>query len=192
MKKTPRVQQTRHSLAPWNRSHAARRDVWCEASRRGLGCCLLSCRWDAVDVIGIDAYYHLDGATVAELTGAWQPYVQLAEQLHRQYNRTVAFTEIGYCSGHCSRHHTPGGNDYERHAMHYQAVFEAFRAKSWFEGAFWWNWDTDPGAFARDDCLTPQWKPAEDILRRYYRATHPKPPRPTQPAQCIGDGKCTC
>ena len=55
------------------------------------------------------------------------------------------------------------------------------------------NWDTDPGSFkGDDDCLTPQFKPAEDVLRRYYRTTAPKPSPPSFPALCIGDGKCTC
>ena len=59
-------------------------------------------------------------------------------------------------------------------------------------GAFWWNWDTDPGSFENDDCLTPQFKEAEDVLRKYYRATQSKPAPPASKAQCIGVGKCTC
>ena len=57
--------------------------------------------------------------------------------------------------------------------------------------AFWWNWNTDPGAFTADDCLTPQFKPAEDVLRKYYRASLPKP-TPVGTALCIGEGRCTC
>ena len=80
------------------------------------------------------------------------------------------------------------------HALQYQAVFEAFRDESYFSGAFWWNWNTDDGHFApgTDDCLTPQNKPAEDVLRLYYRATAPKPPPSETAATCIGAGKCTC
>ena len=36
-------------------------------------------------------------------------------------------------------------------------------AEHWFEGAFWWNWNTDDGSFEGDDYLSPQWKPAEDV-----------------------------
>lgn len=147
--------------------------------------------WDAVDLIGIDAYYGIDGETVAEKVLGWAGPKALGAKLHAQYNRPVAYTEIGYCSGECSRDHTPSVADYARHAVQYTAVFEAFRDVPWFAGSFWWNWDTDPGAFVLDDCLTPQLKPAEDVLRRYYRATAPKP-EPVGEAVCIGDGKCTC
>jgi hypothetical protein len=148
--------------------------------------------WDVLDVVGVDAYYPIPGDTLPELVNGWQQYVAIAERLHTQYGKNVTYTEVGYCSGRCSRTHTPGQGDYDRQALRFQAVFEAFRGKGWFLGAFWWNWDTDPGAFRRDDCLTPQSKPAEDVLRTYYRATQPEPKPPGFPAQCIGDGKCTC
>ena len=104
----------------------------------------------------------------------------------------VALTEIGYCSGQCSRKHTPSAADYAAHQTHYEAVFEAFRgSEAWFLGAFWWNWVSDPGAFEQDDCLTPQGKPAEDSLRRYYRTTQPKP-QFVGTAACLGNHRCTC
>mmetsp|Transcript_12773 Transcript_12773/g.38319 ORF Transcript_12773/g.38319 Transcript_12773/m.38319 type:complete len:359 (+) Transcript_12773:577-1653(+) len=147
--------------------------------------------WDAVDLIGIDGYYKIPGDTLAEMVNSWATHVNLAARLHAQYGKPVAFTEIGYCSGRCSRNHTPSAADYAFHALQYSAVFEAFREAPWFAGSFWWNWDTDPGAFALDDCLTPQQKPAEDVLRLYYRATSPKPP-PVGTASCLGVGRCTC
>eukprot|EP01052_Picozoa_sp_SAG31_P001026 SAG31_NODE_33_length_32018_cov_69.763088_10_plen_511_part_00 len=180
--------------------------------------------WDAVDVIGIDAYYNVDGYNLGDMVEAWQPYVERARQLHEQYNKPVLFTEIGYCSGHCSRAHVPVSSDYAAHAQHYEAVFEAFRNASvvggsgqqfrmnpgsyepesnapqlrlesgWFLGSFWWNWNTDDGRYGSgsDDCLTPQWKPAEQVLRKYYRATQPQPQPPLGPALCMGAGRCTC
>lgn len=147
--------------------------------------------WDAVDVIGIDAYYKIAGDTLEEMVAGWADAIALGEKLHTQYDRPIAYTEIGYCSGKCSRTHTPTKANYERHAMQYTAVFEAFRGVRWFAGCFWWNWNTDPGAFDGDDCLTPQQKPAEDVLRTYYRARSPKP-LPVGVAVCAGAGKCTC
>ena len=49
----------------------------------------------------------------------------------------------------------------------------------WRSGAGW-NWNTDPGHFTGDDCLTPQLKPAEDVLRKYYPRHH---------AQAAGAGR---
>ena len=151
--------------------------------------------WDAVDVIGIDAYYGTSGNTTLELAYSWAAHKRLARDLSRRYGKRVAFTEVGYCSGQCNRDHDADSTDYERHAVHYAALFEAMRGEQdWFLGAFWWNWNTDD-ALSRgglDDCLTPQWKPAEDVLRRYYRATAPKPQPPDRPPLCVGPGLCTC
>lgn len=149
--------------------------------------------WDAVDVIGLDAYWLLNGSTSGDLVAQWKPHVAYARALARQHGKRLIFTEIGYCSGRCERTHTPSATDYESQAAHYSAVFEAMRGEeSWFDGAFWWNWNTDDGANDGDDFLSPQWKPAEDVLRAYYRAVQPKPPAPAQGAVCMGAGKGTC
>ena len=58
---------------------------------------------------------------------AWKPHIALGAKLSRQYRKPVAFTEVGYCSGHCKRSHRPSSGDYQTHAQHYQALFEAFR-----------------------------------------------------------------
>ena len=185
--------------------------------------------WDAVDVIGIDAYYKLKGgSSVAEMTASWRGAPrEIALSLHAQYGKPIAYTEVGFCSGTCSRTHTPDANDYYKHAAKYAALLEAYRGdEAWFWGgkrggetlsfplasrcvitlthtalpcsssfsshsAFWWNWDADDGSFVADDCLTPQRKPAENVLRQYWRATLPIPPA-TAVARCIGVGTCTC
>ena len=148
--------------------------------------------WDALDVIGVDLYDQIAGDTVEEMVKSWQPYLKILESMHRQYRRPVLFSEIGYCSGtHCDRAHNATPAALQRQADHYEALFLAAAGKDWILGAFWWNWDADP-AFARgDDCLTPQWKPAEAVLRRYYRATQPRPPVPVYMPRCIGPGTCT-
>ena len=113
--------------------------------------CVAWCR-DAVDVIGIDAYYNVDGPDLGGKVHAWRSHLALGARLHQQYGKLVAFTEIGYCSGHCKRTHTPTPADYATHAEHYTAVFEALRnvtysvsggggggSSGWFLGSFWWN-----------------------------------------------------
>jgi len=149
--------------------------------------------WDAVDVIGIDAYYNLNWGTLAELVESWKPYIELAQELHKNFSRPVVYTEVGFCSGNCKRDHRPSEKAYADQALDYESTFLAFRGhEDWFLGGFWWNWNTDPGSFnSDDDCLTPQQKPSEDVLRKYYRATKGKP-SPLGVAQCMGYGKCTC
>ena len=100
-----------------------------------------------MDVIGIDGYYDVDGPDLGSKVLAWSEHLELGARLHQQYNRSIIFTEIGYCSGLCKRTHTPSRTDYAAHAEHYQAVFEAFRnvtysgssGNGWFLGSFWWN-----------------------------------------------------
>lgn len=149
--------------------------------------------WDAVDVIGIDAYYELNWGTLDELVASWAPYRELAKNLSSTYQRPVAYTEIGFCSGNCDRGHRPDAKAYSDQALDYESTFLAFQGQEdWFLGAFWWNWNTDPGKYAGDDdCLTPQQKPAEGVLRKYYRATVPKL-EPVGAAACMGFGRCTC
>jgi hypothetical protein len=55
-----------------------------------------------------------------------------------------------------------------------------------------WNTDDHRPAGISDDCLTPQWKPAEVVLRKYYRATAPQPDPPAGQPLCMGAGACTC
>jgi hypothetical protein len=55
-----------------------------------------------------------------------------------------------------------------------------------------WNTDDHRPPGITDDCLTPQWKPAEAVLRKYYRATTPQPEPPGGAALCMGAGACTC
>lgn len=152
--------------------------------------------WDAVDIIGSDFYYDIPGDNVAEMVFSLQSLIKDMKELSTKFNRNVTFTEIGYCSGHCSRTHKPNVNDFEKHAMHYQAILAAMsptqKKNQWFMGAFWWNWNTDDGYTANDDCLTAQWKPAEDVLRYYYQATKPKPSPLSASRGCTGYRQCTC
>jgi hypothetical protein len=55
--------------------------------------------WDAVDFIGVDAYYPLaEGAdpTLEELKAAWEPHHTLLGDLAESWDKTNLFTEIGY------------------------------------------------------------------------------------------------
>ena len=61
--------------------------------------------WDAIDLIGVQAYFELGspptdriGAATAHLAEAWQPIKQQLASLSRTRRRRVLFTEIGYKS----------------------------------------------------------------------------------------------
>ena len=133
--------------------------------------------WDALDSISIDAYYPLTekkDPTLDELIAAWQPIVTNLEALSNKWGKPIIFTEIGYQSKDGTN--TGGWNvedeetlDFAEQADCYQAVFEVFSAKEWWQGVFFWAWDTNPmqGGLADDD-FEIRGKPAEDIVRMYY------------------------
>jgi Glycoside Hydrolase Family 113 len=137
--------------------------------------------WDAVDYIGVDAYYPLapqrPSPTLAQLRGAWAPLTRSLAALSARHSRTVLFTEIGYCSvahanvdpAHC--HISPAtGVDLAAQTTLYRAFFEAVYPQRWFAGTFWWAWLTDPrNGGPHDPSFTPAGKPASLVLLEHFQ-----------------------
>lgn len=146
--------------------------------------------WDAVDLIGVDAYYKLtdkNTPTIAELEAAWEPHVEQLAVLAATWNKPIIFTEIGYRSLDGANRYPwdwqiQGTVDLQEQADAYQAVFESVFDQPWFGGMYWWAWETDPFQGGPcDDGYAPYDKPAEDVLRTWYggpprnRASPPEP-----------------
>ena len=145
--------------------------------------------WDALDFIGVDAYYPLTGKndpTVAELDTGWLPYVTTLTNLATTLNKPIIFTEIGYRSQDGANKHpwdwqVGGTLDFQEQADAYQAAFESVFNQPWFAGFYWWSWDTDPFQGGPcDDGYTPYDKPAEAVLRAWYGASPKVIHTPTQ------------
>ncbi len=141
--------------------------------------------WDAVDYIGVNAYYPLtekNDPTLDELKVAWTPYITTLANLASTWEKSILFTEIGYRSQNGTNRHpwdwqVEDSIDLQEQVDAYQAAFESVYDQPWFAGIFWWEWGT--GSFEGgicDDTYTPYDKPAEDILRAWYGA----PPRLNQ------------
>jgi hypothetical protein len=133
--------------------------------------------WDALDFIGIDAYYELTNKhdpTLDELLSAWAPYLLEIESFHLNWQRPIVLTEIGYRSLDGANMHpwdwgSTGEIDLAEQALCYQAVIKIFGEKSWFEGIYWWNWEPDPSLGGPTDTgYTPQGKPVENVLKSWY------------------------
>jgi hypothetical protein len=134
--------------------------------------------WDAVDYIGVDAYYPLtdkNDPTLAELKAAWVTPTLTLESLSSQHNRPIIFTEIGYRSVDGANQRpwewqTSGTIDLQEQADCYRAALETLWGKPWLKGIYWWYWSTDPDQGGPEDMdFTPHNKPAERVLRSYYR-----------------------
>ncbi len=135
--------------------------------------------WDALDYIGIDAYYPLtdhNDATLNELKLAWQDRAN-SIQSWRWTNwptHKIIFTEVGYGSFDGANRYPWAGSstapvDLAEQADCYTALLSQCANRSWFAGVFWWMWETNPNAGGpTDKGHTPQHKPAEQILTDYY------------------------
>ncbi len=140
--------------------------------------------WDAVDYIGIDAYFPLTdsyNASPAELVSAWQARADSIEAWRSAAGlaQSVLFTEVGYQSADGAAR-TPWGVessspvDLQEQADAYQALLSVMTKRSWFDGAFWWSWETNPLGGGPDHAgFTPHGKPAEAVLASYYGGTVP-------------------
>lgn len=134
--------------------------------------------WDALDAIGVSAYFPVGRARSPshdDLVAGWAPITVRLGRLSARHDRPVLFTEIGYRSvDYATRHpwkydHQPPIN-LQLQASAYAAFFDAVWTQRWFAGVYWWKWRSslDDGGPSDSD-YTPRGKPAENILRRYFK-----------------------
>jgi hypothetical protein len=129
--------------------------------------------WDALDYIGIDAYFPLAGdadeaPTTAALAWAWgaRGYLGAIDELSHRTGKRVLFTELGYratrgAAAHPSRWDTAGPADTQTQANAYAAFYEAVARQPWMAGVYWW--DVSPGRWWVQD-YSPIGKPAENVM----------------------------
>ncbi len=146
--------------------------------------------WDAVDVIGINAYFPLsDDAvphplsdTVKYLAGVWKnrwiPEIEGFRNAHNWADtvKPIILTELGYRSIEgCYRYPwdeqiaAPCDGRMQRHC--YIAGLHSLLGRPWFAGWFWHEWTTDPDQGGTEDLsYSPKGKPAQEVLRRWFAA----------------------
>lgn len=140
-------------------------------------------RWfDAVDVIGIDAYFPLStGSTpsTSEVAARWSNFngrnvKAEITAVRNRYNKPVIFTEVGYRSGTntlTQPWETGGAYSPEEQQRALQGTFVAWDGLPWFQGMFLWQWNANPSAGGPGDTdHTPQRKPAEQTVRDRFAA----------------------
>ena len=109
--------------------------------------------WDRLDFIGIDAYFPLTAKkdpTKEELIANWQQHaLEIDKWLkEKQLNKTVVFSEIGYCSADGTNIHpwsvlsnlSEEFIDQEEQADCLEAMLVACSAYPWFKGFYWWSY----------------------------------------------------
>jgi hypothetical protein len=118
------------------------------------------------------------------LTHNW---VRDIKTFHDEIDTPIIFTEIGYGSyDYAAKEPWKIYRPFELsdslnpnvwlQARCYAAAFRVFADSSWFKGTFWWVWEpvSDAGGYC-DTYHTPQNKPAEDTLRRWYNIIEEDP-----------------
>ncbi|MEM6698470.1 MAG: hypothetical protein AAF599_08740 [Bacteroidota bacterium] len=137
--------------------------------------------WDALDYVGINAYFPLLPETtprVENLKKAWQPTFEEIKNFQKKVDRPIIFTEFGYLSVDGCAYNTweleakvkslPINEQAQANA--YQALFETFWKEDWWQGGFLWKWfpnmEGGEGYNAHD--YTPQGKMGQETLKEWY------------------------
>jgi hypothetical protein len=139
--------------------------------------------WDAVDLIGVHAYFPLSEApspSRAELESSWDDHLAALEARSKGFAKPVLFAEIGYnLSPDAAR--TPWAYATERTSetrelrrLLLDVAMERIEASPAVAGMFWWKWM--PGSGARRGNFSMREPEALAALREHWG---PRPPRAT-------------
>lgn len=176
------VRETYEGLLTYNVNHGREKEVlW----------------WDAVDVVGISAYYpvpplagdSLEEAVqqttskadmIATLNGVKLELAELSDKIHKP----ILFIETGVTSVRGAAHypwshsdaHPESSVDQEEQRNYYEAMLEVFWNEPWFVGFTWWDWPArlyveSKAADDRGFCIYG--KQAEKLLRDWYAKPTP-------------------
>ena len=136
--------------------------------------------WKELDYIGIDGYFPLSDAKtpkVPVLKKKWQKHKKLMKKHADSLERKVLFTEFGYRSVDFAAA-KPWEVDYNKTSVNLegqviaiQVLFDELWYENWFAGGFIWKWfiDYEESGGVDDPRFTPQNKPAEEIIRAFYK-----------------------
>lgn len=135
--------------------------------------------WDALDYIGVNAYFPLKGdeaVTLKSIQERWQKDSDKMAYLSKKTQRPILFTEMGYRSipDPLSRpwdyRSSPKAYDPKMQAMALEALFKQFISKQWWKGGFVWKWFPDHQNVGGENHtgFSPQNKLAQDVLHHYF------------------------
>lgn len=139
--------------------------------------------WNQLDYIGIDAYFPLSQETTptkTELIAKWKTKKQKLANYSKRAKKPIIFTEMGYRSidkgtwKQWEIENAPNNEHINLTAQQnaYEALFETFWNEPWFKGGFIWEWhpnDNSAGG-TKNSNYTPQHKPVEQIIKKWYES----------------------
>ena len=145
--------------------------------------------WDALDYVGIDAYFPLSSRNdpaITEMKATWDKITSYIDLFYSKVKKPIVFTEIGFLaingtnqdpSNYRLQWDMTRAVDLQEQADCYEATLQSVWNKSWFYGMYWWYWQTNPNAAMatpgtdyngtlRD--YTSQNKPAQGVITHWY------------------------
>ncbi len=134
--------------------------------------------WSFLDFAGIDAYFPLSAVKNAgeeTLSSSFARVLSRIGKWQKKINKPVLFTEIGYRSMDGASvmpwdWQVKGAPDEEEQALLYKVALEGVFKKSWMAGMYFWSFSPhDMDVKGGDTGYTFYGKPAEKILREYYK-----------------------
>ena len=135
--------------------------------------------WDALDVIGVNAYFRLSDEAqpnAGALAAGWTPYLARMAALARRHGKPIVLTEAGYPSvvgAATAPWQWPTGGevaDPGLQARAYEALLGACAGQAWCAGVYWWKWYEVPERHVpHSHDYSPEDKPAEAILEAWYK-----------------------
>lgn len=109
--------------------------------------------WDAVDYIGIQAYFPLasdENPELDQLKNGWKPHMAKMKEISQKYGRPIILTEVGYRNDVKAASEPwlwPSQIDQNSievsdkiQADCYRALFESCWNEDWLAGVFFWKW----------------------------------------------------
>ncbi|MDP3958383.1 MAG: hypothetical protein Q8Q36_02905 [bacterium] len=144
--------------------------------------------WDALDYIGISAYYPLSwwgNNSIEAMKASWNNWnTQKIKPAADRFGKPVLFTEVGYRSVNDSftdpwNSWRGGWYDASAQSNAYTALFSYWNDHAFMQGGLLWDWSSDPNyGWEGNTDYTPQHKPAEAIISEWFKQSGSTPPPP--------------
>ena len=135
--------------------------------------------WDLLDFVGIDAYFPISDSETPTLEESIEGWLQWKTELkvfsHKE-SKKILFTEYGYRSVDFGGQE-PWKSDRNMDNVNLEAqvnllegLYQSVWEEEWFAGGFLWKWfiSHENVGIREDSQFTPQNKPAEAIVKKYY------------------------
>ncbi len=134
--------------------------------------------WEVLDYVGVQAYFPLTDAedpSLATLRKGWRPHRAALAEIHERTGRPILLTEVGYRSAVGAaeapwtwpERDNGAVPDSSLQARCYQAFLSTVGRAPWMKGGIIWKWHP-PSEIEGPTAFTPQGKPAERVLRRWF------------------------